>query len=342
MSDGQNSQISRLHRSVFRWIIFSFLLLSGSLFVIAYKQVAEPWSGTMRQAGFVLIGAILAIVVREWVLGDYFRHSAEELVTDALAPILRRIETTLCGEIHKILPQVKDETVKSIDDIRQRVSEAAGFMISGIGVLSGAKSAGIINIFPTRYEKISGQSVIDAIAEDMDNETAVIKLMGISLGDFFLDRGVLHKKLSALLESTSKSVRIEALLVHPKSEALRERARWEAGAEYYSEPAFFDSTTFIETDGAARIARRLCQQYPNRVEVKLYRQAPTVFLLRTTRSVYIEGYHYAARGSNVPIIQVQAGVPLYKSFDSHFERIWKVAESIADYDPLRAGAAAAK
>jgi hypothetical protein len=326
---------------VFRWIVFSLTLLSGALFIAAYKEVAEPWSSGMRQAGLVLVGAVIAIIVREWVLGEYFRHSGEELVLDALAPILGRVETTLCGEIQKILPQVKDETVKSIDDIRRRVSEAAGFMISGIGVLSGAKSAGIANIFPTRYEKISGQSVVDAIAEDMENETTVIKLMGISLGDFFLDRGVLHRKLASLLESSSKTVRIEALLVHPKSEALKERARWEAGPEYHSEPAFFDSTTFIETDGAARIARRLCQQYPNRVEVRMYRQAPTVFLLQTTRSAYIEGYHYAARGSNVPVIQVQAGVSLYKCFESHFDRIWKVAEAIADYHPLQGSAATA-
>jgi hypothetical protein len=138
-----------------------------------------------------------------------------------------------------------------------------------------------------------------------------------------------------LLESSSSTCRINALLVHPQSIALRERARWEAGPDYFDEPAFWDSTTFIETDGAARIARRLCQRGTNRIEVKLYHQAPTMFLLLTTRFAFVEGYSYAARGSNVPILQVQAGTQLYKHFDSHFERIWKVAEAIDGYDPLK-------
>jgi hypothetical protein len=157
------------------------------------------------------------------------------------------------------------------------------------------------------------------------------------LGDYFLDRGVLHGTLKDLLDASiqnDKKPAIRALIVHPKSDTLKERARWEAGCEYYFTPAFYDSTTFIETDGAARIAKRLCEKYNGVLQVHLYLQAPTAFVLLTSRFAFIETYDYSARGSNVPVYQVQAGVNLYRHYDSHFERIWCVSEAINCYDPF--------
>ena len=49
--------------------------------------------------------------------------------------------------------------------------------------------------------------------------------------------------------------------MNPKCEALRERAKRESGQEFYRDPAFFECITFIETDGAAKIARRLNNEY---------------------------------------------------------------------------------
>ena len=70
------------------------------------------------------------------------------------------------------------------------------------------------------------------------------------------------------------------------------------------------------------------------MDVHLYRQAPTAFVLLTSRFAFIEAYNYAARGSNVPVFQVQAGVPLYRHYESHFERIWMVSDPIGAYDPF--------
>ena len=127
---------------------------------------------------------------------------------------------------------------------------------------------------------------------------------------------------------------IKAMIVNPKCKELRERARWEAGPEYFDTPVFFDSTTFIETDGAARIAKRLYEKYKNDIEIKMYVQAPTAFVLLTSRFVFIESYSYASRGSNVPILQVKAGSSLYAHYESHFDRIWNFSESISNYQPL--------
>jgi hypothetical protein len=326
-------KVSGLTNKVFVWVMIAGFLASVILFASGYLVPIQPLQDALKELGVIVVGVVIVSLIQVKILGEFYQQQSRE----AISPDLEILENRLLDEFRQVIPEVKAETIQPIEDIRKRVTEATDFMLKGIGVLSGAKSAGIVNIFPSRYEKISGESVIDAMEKDLQAETSQIKLMGISLGDFFLDRGVLHSSFTKLLEAsshrTSKPV-IRALLVHPKCETLRERARWEAGSEYFYVPAFFDSTTFIETDGAARIAKRLCEKYGGLVDVRLYHQAPTAFVLLTSRFVFTEAYNYAARGSSVPVFQVQAGVSLYRSYESHFDRIWSVSIPIAEYNPF--------
>jgi hypothetical protein len=333
----EGARLAYAFGTVFRWVLISTVLFAIMLFCGSFVCPAEPISLALREIALILAGAVIVMVIQQIILGDYFRRQSVDTITEAISPRLDALTAKMTEDMSQIVPQVKRETVAAIEDIRDRVAEAAEFMLTGIGVLSGAKKAGLVNIFPTRYEKIQGESVVDAITNDMQAENSSIRLMGISLGDYFLDRGVLHKGFIDLLtRRTNSPLRIRALLVHPKCAALKERARWEAGQEYYTEPAFYDSTTFIETEGAARISRRLCDRYPSILAVRLYSQAPTAFVLLTSRFAFIEHYHYGARGSNVPVLQVQAGAPLYEFYESHFERIWEVSQSIKEYDSFLA------
>lgn len=226
--------------------------------------------------------------------------------------------------------------VGAVDKLRYQIQTATEVLVSLSGVFSGATASGIVNIFPNRYAPVAnGKSAVDTIKQEMEIERGTIRLMGISLGDFFLDRGNLKPNLIHILDNAFQTgTKIQALIVHPKSDALRERARWEAGPEYYDEPVFFDSTTYIETDGAARIARRLSEKHQNFIEVRLYRQPPIAFLMLTSRFAFFEVYTYAARGSGVPMFQIQAGAPLYGQMESHFSRIWEVAKPVREYQPL--------
>jgi gas vesicle protein len=329
-----------------------------------------------KEMAIIVLGVVIVSLIQVKILGDFYQQQSVEAIEPSLIDIkeqlLKEIDRVIPElktetvqsiretqqeihniipdiksesvrilqdtqvEIKRIIPEVKTETIKSIQDIQNRVTDATNFMLTGIDVLQGAKIAGFTNIYPTRYEKISGKSVVDTIKDDLNSESSRIRLMGISLGDYFLDRGVLHNSFTKLLETNihNDKPEIQALLVHPKCETLRERARWEAGPDYYNEPAFFDSTTYIETDGAARIAKRLCEKYIKILHVRLYRQAPTAFVLLTSRFAFVEAYNYSARGSNVPVFQVQAGSPLYMSYENHFDRIWSVATPIGEYEPF--------
>lgn len=322
------------------WAVLSSLVFLSVLFlVIGYLPIAQPWKDVLQGLGMVTLGGAIASVIHEVLLGAYYKQQTKEVVNDSVAPSFQEITGALDEAIPQIVSQVTDRTTESIDGIRKRVSEASDFLLSGISVLQGAKASGIVNIFPNRYSDCDCRdSVKDEIIKDIRSEKTLVRLMGISLGDYFLDRGGLHSDLMEVLKQTEGQElppKIQAMLVDPHCNALKERARWEAGDEYFTEPAFFDSTTFIETDGAARIAKRLCTRYTKALEVRLYTQAPTAFLLLTSRFAFYEPYNYADRGSKVPLIQVQAGSGLYAHYASHFERIWNVGEPINRFDPLK-------
>ncbi|UCC68657.1 MAG: hypothetical protein JSV79_01590, partial [Armatimonadota bacterium] len=109
---------------------------------------------------------------------------------------------------------------------------------------------------------------------------------------------------------------------------------WEAGEDFYRDPLFYDSTTFVETDGCARKTKYLRQNHGDRFDARLYQQAPVSFVVMTSSHLYVEQYHYAGRGSNAPVLEVEAGSPVYTAYAKHFEGLWRRARPIEDYNPL--------
>lgn len=324
--------IDSLFGNIFLLVMLGGFFLGVAFYLFSYSINDEQFGESLRGITMILFGAIIASVIHEKVLGNYYENQSRKIVQNATYPNFKAIEMKMIDEISQIAPNVKEETVGSIKDIQERVTEATKYMLDGIGVLSGAKAAGIAAIFPTRYEEVAGETFNGVVRQDFNEEGNHIRIMGISLGDFFLDRGALHKDFIKLIDANclSSACKIRALIVHPKCDALRERAKWETGKECYYEPTFYASTTFIETEGAAKIAQRLCEKY-GCLDVRLYKQPPTAFVILTTRYAFVEPYHYGDRGSNAPLFQIQAGSSLYKNYESHFERIWAEADPVTTY-----------
>ena len=242
---------------------------------------------------------------------------------------------------------LSQEIGRPIQKIRETIEEIGKTLENEIAVLSGAQKCGIVNIFPNRYDKIAGGSLNESIAKEFMTTQSSIFIQGISLGDYFLDRGVMHKHFMRLIsrqlsesiddneDTLEAGLHIQALIVDPKCKALIERSYWEAGPEYCQDlDAYTDSTTYIETDGAARIAHRLQNKFSS-LEVRCYTQAPTCFLLLTGKYAFVENYTYASRGSSCPNIQIEEGTDLYKLYKKHFQNIWDSATPIEQYDPMR-------
>jgi len=336
MAKDETKKINSLFGNIFLLVMVAGFLISISFYFLSYFIDDQSMKDIIKDVSMIILGAVTASVIHEKVLGDYYKNQYYDQVKTALSPNFEAIELKVGEGISKIVPEIKEETIESIQDIKDRVNEATKYMLNGIGVLSGAKSSGIIGIFPTRYDEVASETFVQILKKDLKEEKNEIRIMGISLGDFFLDRGGLHKDFMELIDNNCKKPgrRIRALIVHPKCEALKERAKWETGKECYYIPAFYASTTFIETEGAAKISKRLCENFGNCLEVRLYKQPPMSFLILTTRFAFVESYHYGNRGSNAPLFQIQAGNSLYKNYEAHFERIWAEAEPVIRYDPF--------
>lgn len=316
-------------------IVVLGLTLSAVAFILSFVVENTTMTGIFQIIGSLMAGALISGLLQVKLLGDFNKQD----IKLALQPDLHNLENVLEEQIQNIVPVITGKTISSVKNIEDRVSKATDFMLNGIGVLSGANQSGIVNIFPNRYSTISNTSVIQEISKEMREEKNSISIMGISLGDFFLDRGQLNKVFMEVIEK-ERTIEcplsiIRAMIVNPHCNVLRERARWEVGHEYYYDPIFYDSTTFIETDGAARIAKRLFENKKN-IEVKTYKLAPTAFVLMTSRFLFLEPYSYASRGGGkVPVFQVKAGSDLYKHYESHFNRVWNnSAETISNYQAL--------
>lgn len=253
-------------------------------------------------------------------------------------------EDIAAEKFNKQVTDLSQELKKPIEDIRTSLGKMSTNLENDIAVLSGSHKIGIVNIFPNRYESIVGGTLNDQILQEFTDSKEEIRILGISLGDYFLDRGVMHKvfidlikgqlsrKDSSCKDAQDQNPRIKALIVDPKCSALIERAFWEAGPEYcQNAEAYMDSTTYIETDGAARIAHRIQKNLPL-LEVRCYTQAPTCFLLMGDNYAFVENYTYAARGSSCPNLQIKAKTKLYDLYKSHFDNIWESATPIEIYN----------
>ena len=168
-------------------------VLSFALSFIIKNQV---WTSILQVIGSLMAGALVSGLLQIKVLGDFNKQD----IKIALQPDLSNLENVLLNQIQGIVPEITKKTVESVETIKEKVAVATDFMLDGIGVLSGATESGIINIFPNRYTSISGTSVIQEISRELLSEKNSIKVMGISLGDFFLDRGVLHNVFLQTLE----------------------------------------------------------------------------------------------------------------------------------------------
>jgi len=321
-------------------VLVATFLVSVVLLLASLLPYVGPHSYILRELSMLMLGAALMMFLHYRVLRRYFVREWCHAVEQTLEPCLDDLKHSLSESVeglvpgieHVIVPSVQtllQETQGDINTIRDSVATAVDVMVNFSGVLRGAETSGIVSIFPKRHTERGEKSAMDAIMEEMRAESGSIRFMGITLGDYFLDRGQLHSAFEGVLQAgKSTGLNVKALIVDPECEALRQRARWEAGEEFGTAPMFYRSTTFIDTDGAARTAPHLCEKYADVLEVRMYGQAPMGFLVLTSRCAFWESYNYAARGGNVPVLQIQAGTELYDLYKKHFDRIWKASKPL--------------
>lgn len=312
------------------YVISAFIVISILLYIIASMDLSSALSSPIKQFAVILFSAAFVSYTHEKVLGDYYKQQTKEMneqfVTKTGEIVKTHIETMEMGLSNKIINIVPD-VERTLEDINKQISGSINSMITGMEILAGAKTSGIVNIFPTRSEPNLGKSFFDVVSDEISIEETKIRIMGISLGDYFPDGGRLHNKLHSILEDQNKAkLEIQVLFINPECDALKMRAGFESKSHY----AY--SSTYLGAVGTAKISKELCKNYKN-LKCKIYQEPPLAYVLLTSRFAFIEPYNYAGRGSNVPIVQVQEGSYIYKSYSNHFDNIWEKSKNIFEYQP---------
>jgi hypothetical protein len=315
------------------------MLVGVVLILLASLGVPGSWQTELyRSLGLTLFATFFVSSVYSFFLRSYLSDHIQGLLFKMLQPAVQSLARVReeAGEAMQLMASEADSSLRSIkadlDSFTGRLRSDVERMViqvqAGVELFRAAQAGGIRNIYTDRGKGM--QALREAIAQAKGE----VRIIGISLGDFFLDRGLLCSAVREILDDADSEVRLRCLLADPQGTELRERARWEAGEEFCYDPVFYNSTTFIETDGCARMAQYLCEKHHERLDARLYAQAPVSFVVLTPTRLFVEQYHYAGRGSNAPLLEADANSAIHKAYERHFEGLWRRARPISGFDPL--------
>jgi hypothetical protein len=188
-----------------------------------------------------------------------------------------------------------------------------------IGVSKSAWECGLANLFSSR------SWAEERIKYILLHETKEIKLIGISLRDFFHAGKGLY---TAIVEASNR-VSVRALVLDPYSDQGRYRSERE-------EPGVITSggNLFSEVKTSIRTVERLQKQGTQglKVDARLYFASPSCFAILTSESLIVEQYHYGRSelganilGGKVAVLEYckdkESG--MYEEINGHFDHIWK-------------------
>ena len=190
-------------------------------------------------------------------------------------------------------------------------------------MLRNATSVGIQAVYNGREPQFH-HDVARAIKESKD----MVRILGISLADlcgWWGGKSEPHEAVDAVMGD--KSIKVQILFAHPDGDGLFTRACFEHPGIPYKDTRAYKQTV-------NQITATLTSAEPhleNNVEIKLFKDTPTCFLVLTDGLVFIEQYTYASRGGVNVLFAVKNNTPLYRLHADHFEALWRTSEKALDY-----------
>jgi hypothetical protein len=185
-----------------------------------------------------------------------------------------------------------------------------------VGTSRSAWECKIVNIFNNR------SLANERISCLLKKEQSEIKLIGISLRDFFHAGNDYYKIISDIVNVTNPKIKIKALLLDPLSQQGLLRSKRE-------EPKVEKGNLYSEVITTLRSIDRLKGQGAD-IEVKLYSAAPNCFAVIISEGVLVEQYHYGSPepdatilGGKVPILEFHKNSSTCRELNGHFDFIWQ-------------------
>ncbi len=125
----------------------------------------------------------------------------------------------------------------------------------------------------------------------------IVKLVGISLGDFLCPHGFLHGTVRDMLADPKSCIKFRVLLVDHNSAVATSAPCEEEPDHFLAGGGGFEKTKcHDELKTATHVAEGYKTTYPSRFQHRTYAIAPLCFVVIVGETMFMESYHYAGRG----------------------------------------------
>ena len=201
------------------------------------------------------------------------------------------------------------------------------------GILAGAVNHGVLGILGPRS---TDPSTADAVANSLERAQGEVLLQGIGLREFFGDRG--HTAILRQMAAEDRSVQVRAILVNPVSEFAHARAVAEDGAQFEDEARFKGGPLYNDSWRSLNVIAAMKKEAETRkhfgIDVRFVDHWPSVYLVMTTASAFIETYHFGKPEDSVdgtsidglvPMLHVTSTSSYAQILRKHFDYIWSGA-----------------
>lgn len=320
---------------------------SAPVVAVTERQFIDHPHFRLAASTAVFLGGIIVIMLSAWFRGPgELSHFAQTALTE--------LGLTFCitAVTYFIFQQIVDQANNK--HVRRIVNKAVTGMSTEIGgavsqvstkieyinssldkvfkqndILNGAFESAIVCIHQNRGE--AAEDILDAM-----QTSKTIRVMGVSLRDYFTPGGKHHAQIDRLLKDIvdSKVREFRTLLLNPYSDQAKIRAERESLGDFAEKDAYIKSGLYSEVKQSIQYLLRKCNS--PRVIGKLYKSAPTCFLVITDDFTYLEQYHYGLaesglKGGNVPVLKFSSNSDVANQLTGHFDYVW-IHHSIAFHE----------
>ena len=277
----------------------------------------------------------------------YVVYSAKPIpVDDHLSQLILHSAATLCvvAFVHLLDRMwLAKDILHDVQGTKDELSKKIGLIVEASASLQAMNESGIIRIYPSRSMAANDMSK-DMLAPGVTS----IMLAGVSLNDFVVSGRRESPLRSAWQEiearikgdypnSDHTHVEIRLLIVDPECLGAQLRARAETQG-HNTEPERLSADVNEVAKALLALKREADKNHQKcriTLDCRLYRTAPTLFVLRTDFACYVEPYHFWHSRDDrtpIPILKYrrvhEASETIYdvhSEMKHHFEWIWQKA-----------------
>ena len=290
-------------------VYFSSLVFVVGMFLIA-----------LSYASFIAHPSLLASILSE--LGVAL--AVASLIGASVDSLFHRY---LVAETRAAAEQAAASVRGEVQELSEKVAhisrESAG-VLERVPIMSCCLQSGISNIYQSRSNP-AAETRIMALLEKAERR---IDIMGISLRTFFQGGGKLNNAVNEIMKRSAdddyKGASWRVLVIDPECEQAHLRSQ----REELPTASYDDSNLFREVNDTIKIIETRYKQSKSKIDLHVYRGAPSCFLLLVDDLLFIEQYHYGReRGQRaaelVPLLEFESDSTMYKELEGHFKYMWE-------------------